>query len=252
MRRARARSCSSPTSPEGCGTTGPTWCGPWPTPGPTPSRSASRSPTPSWTGPSSRPPPSRRSPRARRPRRSSTELRAHRRRGAAGRHDLLQPRVPGRPRALRRTSLADGRGGRGHPPRPPARRGRPVGRRGRRRRGRDGACSPRPPRPTSACRASRPEPGASSTPSASSGVTGERDALAASALGHRRPGARRSPTSRCWSGSGVAPPQQAVEVSEVADGVVVGSALVRRVLEGAGPDGRRRPSSAEVRAALDA
>ncbi len=32
-------------------------------------------------------------------------------------------------------------------------------------------------------------------------------------------------------------PAQAAEVCEVADGVVVGSALVRRLLEGEGPDG---------------
>ncbi len=38
-------------------------------------------------------------------------------------------------------------------------------------------------------------------------------------------------------GIGVSTPEQAVEVCEVADGVVVGSALVRRLLEGAGPEG---------------
>ena len=38
-------------------------------------------------------------------------------------------------------------------------------------------------------------------------------------------------------GVGVSTPAQAAEVCEVADGVVVGSALVRRLLEGAGPDG---------------
>ena len=32
-------------------------------------------------------------------------------------------------------------------------------------------------------------------------------------------------------------PEQAASVCEVADGVVVGSALVRRLLEGGGPDG---------------
>jgi tryptophan synthase alpha chain len=35
----------------------------------------------------------------------------------------------------------------------------------------------------------------------------------------------------------VSTPEQAAEVCEVADGVVVGSALVRRLLEGAGPEG---------------
>ena len=38
-------------------------------------------------------------------------------------------------------------------------------------------------------------------------------------------------------GVGVSTPEQAAEVCEVADGVVVGSALVRRLLEDEGPDG---------------
>ena len=38
-------------------------------------------------------------------------------------------------------------------------------------------------------------------------------------------------------GVGVSTPAQAAELCEVADGVVVGSALVRRLLEGEGPDG---------------
>ena len=38
-------------------------------------------------------------------------------------------------------------------------------------------------------------------------------------------------------GVGVSTPEQAAEVCTLADGVVVGSALVRRLLEGAGPDG---------------
>jgi tryptophan synthase alpha chain len=38
-------------------------------------------------------------------------------------------------------------------------------------------------------------------------------------------------------GVGVSTPAQAAEVCEVADGVIVGSALVRRLLEGEGPDG---------------
>ena len=37
-------------------------------------------------------------------------------------------------------------------------------------------------------------------------------------------------------GVGVSTPEQAAEVCEVADGVVVGSALVRRLLEGGGPE----------------
>ena len=52
-------------------------------------------------------------------------------------------------------------------------------------------------------------------------------------------------------GIGVSTPEQAVEVCEVADGVVVGSALVRRLLEGAGPEGAAE-FVASLRLALDA
>ncbi len=52
-------------------------------------------------------------------------------------------------------------------------------------------------------------------------------------------------------GIGVSTPEQAVEVCQVADGVVVGSALVRRLLEGAGPDGAVEFVSS-LRRALDA
>ena len=38
-------------------------------------------------------------------------------------------------------------------------------------------------------------------------------------------------------GVGVSTPAQAAELCQVADGVIVGSALVRRLLEGEGPDG---------------
>jgi tryptophan synthase alpha chain len=49
-------------------------------------------------------------------------------------------------------------------------------------------------------------------------------------------------------GIGVSTPAQAAEVCALADGVVVGSALVRRLLEGAGPDG----AAAFVRSLRDA
>jgi tryptophan synthase alpha chain len=52
-------------------------------------------------------------------------------------------------------------------------------------------------------------------------------------------------------GVGVGTPAQAVEVSEVADGVVVGSAIVQRMLDGGGPEGVAE-LVAEFRAALDA
>lgn len=52
-------------------------------------------------------------------------------------------------------------------------------------------------------------------------------------------------------GVGVGTPEQAVEISEIADGVVVGSAIVQRMLDGGGPEGVAE-LVAEFRAALDA
>jgi tryptophan synthase alpha chain len=52
-------------------------------------------------------------------------------------------------------------------------------------------------------------------------------------------------------GFGVSTPEQAVAVASAADGVVIGSALMRRVLEGEGPM-RVGAAIAELRAALDA
>ena len=68
------------------------------------------------------------------------------------------------------------------------------------------------------------------------GVTGERSVLASSAavLGRRLKAATDKPV---LLGVGVSTPEQAVEATADADGVIVGSALVRRLLEGAGPDG---------------
>ena len=82
------------------------------------------------------------------------------------------------------------------------------------------------------------------------GVTGERDSLAASAtvIAGRLKAITDKPV---LIGVGVGTAAQAVEASAVADGVVVGSALVRRLLEGCGPEG----ASAFVgglRTALDA
>ena len=51
-------------------------------------------------------------------------------------------------------------------------------------------------------------------------------------------------------GVGVSTPAQAAEMCEVADGVVVGSALVRRLLEGEGPDGAAA-FVGSLRAAID-
>jgi tryptophan synthase alpha chain len=81
------------------------------------------------------------------------------------------------------------------------------------------------------------------------GVTGERAELSASAL---------SVAERCKAatdlpvliGVGISTAEQAREVATVADGVVVGSALVHRLLEGVGPDGAAR-FVGELRTALD-
>jgi tryptophan synthase alpha chain len=68
------------------------------------------------------------------------------------------------------------------------------------------------------------------------GVTGERTAVADSALvlAKRAKGVTDVPV---LVGVGVSTPEQAALISQVADGVIVGSALVRRLLEGEGPAG---------------
>ncbi len=82
------------------------------------------------------------------------------------------------------------------------------------------------------------------------GVTGEQTVLADSA---------RQVASRITAitdvpvcvGIGVSTPDQAAAVCETADGVVVGSALVRRLLEGCGPEGAA-DFVGSLRAAIDA
>jgi tryptophan synthase alpha chain len=68
------------------------------------------------------------------------------------------------------------------------------------------------------------------------GVTGEQAELAASARQVAQRVGEATDLPVCV-GIGVSTPAQAVTVCEVADGVVVGSALVRRLLEGRGPEG---------------
>jgi len=82
------------------------------------------------------------------------------------------------------------------------------------------------------------------------GVTGERDALASSSLviARRLKAITDKPV---LVGVGVSNAAQAVEICAEADGVVIGSALMRRVLEGVGPTGAGEFIS-EVRTALDA
>ncbi len=82
------------------------------------------------------------------------------------------------------------------------------------------------------------------------GITGVRSSLAKSAMdiATRLKAVTDKPV---LVGVGVGNPEQAVEVSTVADGVVVGSAIVNRMLSNAGPEGVGE-LVAEFRAALDA
>jgi tryptophan synthase alpha chain len=82
------------------------------------------------------------------------------------------------------------------------------------------------------------------------GVTGERAALARSALEIARR-LKATTDKPVLVGVGVSDAAQAVEVAAVADGVIVGSALVRRLLDGGGPDAAGA-FVAELRAGLDA
>ena len=81
------------------------------------------------------------------------------------------------------------------------------------------------------------------------GVTGEREELAAQAVvtGRRAKAVTDVPV---LLGVGISTPDQAAEAAMAADGVVVGSALIARVLDGAGPEGAHA-LIAEFRAALD-
>jgi tryptophan synthase alpha chain len=82
------------------------------------------------------------------------------------------------------------------------------------------------------------------------GVTGARDRLAAEALemGRRCKAATDRPV---LLGVGISNAEQAVAAAGAADGVIVGSALVTRLLRGGGPD-EAHAFVAELRAALDA
>jgi tryptophan synthase alpha chain len=81
------------------------------------------------------------------------------------------------------------------------------------------------------------------------GVTGERSSLSATATAFaaRLKAVTDKPV---LIGVGVSDAEQAVEACQVADGVVIGSALVRRLLEGGGPEGAAA-FVGSVRAALD-
>ena len=81
------------------------------------------------------------------------------------------------------------------------------------------------------------------------GVTGERASLAGTAgvLAKRLKAITDKPV---LMGVGISTPEHAVEAASVADGVVVASALMRRLLDGAGPD-EIGAQVAAMRAALD-
>jgi tryptophan synthase alpha chain len=81
------------------------------------------------------------------------------------------------------------------------------------------------------------------------GVTGERERLASQALemGRRCKAATDKPV---LLGVGISTPEQAVAAAGAADGVIVASALIARLLRGGGPEDARA-FVAELRAALD-
>jgi tryptophan synthase alpha chain len=81
------------------------------------------------------------------------------------------------------------------------------------------------------------------------GVTGERSELASSAtvIAKRLKDVTDRPV---LIGVGISNADQAVQACEVADGVVIGTAIVRRLLDGEGPEGAAR-FVADVRRALD-
>ncbi len=82
------------------------------------------------------------------------------------------------------------------------------------------------------------------------GVTGERTALATSA-GDVAKMVRTQTDLPVCIGIGISTPDQAAQACADADGVVVGSAIVRKLLDGDGPDGAGR-FVATLRAAIDA
>jgi tryptophan synthase alpha chain len=81
------------------------------------------------------------------------------------------------------------------------------------------------------------------------GVTGEREVLAeqAKVMGRRCKAATDKPV---LLGLGISNPHQAAEAASAADGVIVGSALVRRLLAGGGPE-EAGDFVASLRAGLD-
>lgn len=83
------------------------------------------------------------------------------------------------------------------------------------------------------------------------GVTGERDELPAG-LAREVRALRKALRLPVAVGFGISTPEQAGAVGRIADGVVVGSALVRRAAEAADPVAAVREIARELRAALEA
>ena len=209
----------------------------------TSSRSASPTATRSWTARSSRTPPTRPSSAGCRVDDVFTaDPRRPRRRRAAAGDDLLEPHPAPRPDRVRRRPRRR-RGSRHHHARPHPRRGRRVDRRQRRTR-----AGPDLPRRAQLDRRAhrlghRATAGASSTPSRT--------------WGSPAPAPRWATPPRCIVGRtravtdlpvcvglGVSNGDQAAEVAAFADGVIVGSALVRCLTEADGP---ARPASTALR-----
>ena len=97
----------------------------------------------------------------------------------------------------------------------------------------------RRPRPPSAAPGSAPPPRASSTSSPTVGTTGERDELPP-ALAELVAATKAEAEVPVAVGFGIGTPEQAAEVGEIADGVIVGSRLVRAAGEAGSRRGRRR------------
>ena len=160
----------------------------------------------------------------------------------AARDDLLEPRPALRRRAVRRRPRR-GRGCRADHPRPHPRRGRRRGSPPPSATTSTGSSSWRRARPTQRlARHRRGLPRASSTPPRTMGVTGARTSVG-DAAGTLVSAPGRSPTCRSASGSASPPAPRPPRSAAFADGVIVGSALVRCLRR------RRRPRRGPRRAA---
>ena len=100
-------------------------------------------------------------------------------------------------------------------------------------------CSPRRRRPTTGSRAICERSRGFVYGVSLLGVTGERERARRARRADGPAAARPSPTSPCSSASASRRPTQAAQAAASADGVIVGSALVRRLLDGGGPDEAR-------------